>query len=75
MYGHPPGPIDPKIMKAVLGKDWKTEVIDCRPSDMLKAMWSIRKSELKEHSDIELSEENIMTYAIYPQVGLKFLKG
>ena len=75
MYGKPPGEIDPKIMKIVLGKNWKDEVIDCRPSDLLKPMWETRKSELKEYADIELSDENIMTYAIYPQVGLKFLKG
>jgi pyruvate carboxylase subunit B len=38
-------------------------------------MWNISKSELKEHEDIELTDENIMTYLLYPQVGLKFLKG
>jgi pyruvate carboxylase subunit B len=75
MYGQPPGKIDEKIMKLVLGKDWKEEVVDCRPSDMLKPMWETRKSELKEHADIKITDENIMTYAIYPQVGLKFLKG
>jgi pyruvate carboxylase subunit B len=30
---------------------------------------------LKEHNDIKITDENVMTYAIYPQVGLKFLKG
>jgi len=62
-------------MKKVLGPKWKDEIIDCRPSDLLKPLWNKRKSELKEHSEIELSDENIMTYCIYPQVGLKFLKG
>ncbi len=75
MYGKPPAPIKPEIMKKVLGAKWKDEVIDCRPSDLLKPMWSQRKSELKEHADIELSDENVMTYTIYPQVGLKFLQG
>ncbi|MEA2055257.1 MAG: pyruvate/oxaloacetate carboxyltransferase [Candidatus Thermoplasmatota archaeon] len=75
MYGKPPAPIKPEIMKKVLGSKWKDEVIDCRPSDLLKPMWSQRKSELKEHADIELSDENVMTYTIYPQVGLKFLQG
>ncbi len=74
MYGKPPTPIKPEIMKKILGPKWKDEVIDCRPSDLLKPMWDSRKSELKEH-DIKLTDENIMTYAIYPQVGLKFLKG
>jgi pyruvate carboxylase subunit B len=75
MYGKSPAPIDPKIMKLVLGPKWKDEVIDCRPADLLEPMWEKRKSELKEHSDVKFTEENVMTYAIYPQVGLKFLKG
>jgi pyruvate carboxylase subunit B len=74
MYGKPPAPIKPEIMKKILGAKWKDEVIDCRPSDLLKPMWETRKSELKEH-EVKLTDENIMTYAIYPQVGLKFLKG
>jgi len=74
MYGKPPAPIKPEIMKKVLGPKWKDEVIDCRPSDLLKPIWEKRKSELKEHG-VKMTEENIMTYALYPQVGLKFLKG
>jgi pyruvate carboxylase subunit B len=75
MYGKSPAKIDPKIMKIVLGKNWKDEVIDCRPADLLEPMWEKRKAELKEHDDVKVTDENVMTYAIYPQVGLKFLKG
>jgi pyruvate carboxylase subunit B len=75
MYGKSPAPIRQEIMKKVLGPKWKDEVIDCRPSDLLKPMWDNCKSELKEHDNIKLTEENIMTYLLYPQVGLKFLKG
>jgi pyruvate carboxylase subunit B len=75
MYGKPPAPIKPEIMKKVLGPKWKEEVVDCRPADLLEPMWEKRKSELKQHSDVKITDENIMTYAIYPQVGLKFLKG
>lgn len=74
MYGKPPAPIKPEIMKTVLGPQWKDEVIDCRPSDLLEPMWEKRKSELKEHG-VKMTDENVMTYTIYPQVGLKFLKG
>ena len=74
MYGKPPAPIKPEIMKKILGPKWKDEVIDCRPSDLLRPMFNERKSELKEH-DVDLTEENIMTYTLYAQVGLKFLKG
>jgi len=74
MYGKPPAPIKPEIMKIVLGPKWKDEVIDCRPSDLLKPMWEKCKSELKEH-DVEMTDENIMICTLFPQVGLKFLKG
>jgi len=74
MYGKPPAPIKPEIMKKVLGPKWKDEVVDCRPSDLLKPMWEKRKSELKEHG-VKMTDENIMIYTLYPQVGLKFLKG
>ena len=74
MYGKSPAPIKPEIMKKVLGPKWRDEVIDCRPSDLLEPMWEKRKSELKDH-DVEITDENIMTYALYPQVGLKFLSG
>jgi len=74
MYGKPPAPIKPEIMKKILGPKWKDEVVDCRPSDLLKPMWEKRKSELKEHG-VKMTDENIMTYVLYPQVGLKFLKG
>ena len=77
MYGKPPAPIKPEIMKKVLGPKWKDEVIDCRPSDLLKPMWDKRKKELQEIDGGSLikKEEDIMTYILYPQVGLKFLKG
>jgi len=74
MYGKSPVPIKPEIMKKVLGPKWKDEVIDCRPSDLLEPMWEKRKSELKEH-DVKMTDENIMIYTLFPQVGLKFLKG
>jgi pyruvate carboxylase subunit B len=75
MYGRPPAEIDKKIMKIVLGSDWKNQVIDSRPADLLEPMWEKRKAELKEYGNIEITDENVMTYAIYPQVGLKFLQG
>jgi pyruvate carboxylase subunit B len=74
MYGKSPAPIKPEIMKKVLGPKWKEEVIDCRPSDLLKPMWDKCKSELKNY-DVEITDENVMTYTLYPQVGLKFLMG
>lgn len=77
MYGKPPAEIKPEIIKIILGPKWKDEVIDCRPSDLIKPMWDIRKKELQEIDGGSLikKEEDIMTYILFPQVGLKFLKG
>jgi pyruvate carboxylase subunit B len=77
MYGKPPALIKPEIMKKVLGPKWKDEIIDCRPSDLLKPMWDGKKKELKEIDNGSLikKEEDIMTYILFPQVGLKFLRG
>ncbi|VVB59532.1 Pyruvate carboxylase subunit B [uncultured archaeon] len=77
MYGKPPGEIKPEVMKKVLGPKWKEEVIDCRPSDLLEPLWDQKKKELKEIDGGSLirKEEDVMTYILYPQVGLKFLKG
>jgi pyruvate carboxylase subunit B len=74
MYGKSPALIKPEILKIVLGPKWKDEIIDCRPSDLLEPMWEKRKSELKEHG-VKITDENVMIYALYPQVGLRFLKG
>ena len=77
MYGKPPAEIKPDIMKKVLGPKWKDEVIDCRPSDLLQPLWDQRKKELMEIDGGSLikKDEDVMTYVLYPQVGLKFLKG
>jgi pyruvate carboxylase subunit B len=77
MYGKPPAPIKPEIMKKILGPKWKEEIIDCRPSDLIKPIWDIKKKELQEIDGGSLikKEEDIMTYILFPQVGLNFLKG
>ncbi len=75
LYGKPPAPIKTEIMEKVLGPDWKDQVVDCRPADLLEPMWKKRMEEL-DAQDVNIQkEEDYMTYAIYPQVGLKFLKG
>jgi len=74
MYGKPPGEIKPEIMEKVLGKNWKDEVIDCRPADLVKPILKQRKEELEEMGLLK-KPEDLLTYTIYPEVGLKFLKG
>ncbi len=77
MYGQPPAPIKAEIMKLVLGPKWKDEIIDKRPSDLLEPLWDKKKKELQEIDGGALikKEEDVMTYILYPQVALKFLRG
>ena len=74
MYGKPPAEISKEIYKTILGPKWKDEIIECRPSDLLEPMYKKRKDELEEMGLVK-KPEDVLTYAIYPQVGLKFLKG
>jgi len=74
MYGQPPGEISEEMYRTILGPDWQDEVVDCRPSDLLEPMFDQRKRELEEQGVLR-KPEDVLTYAIYPQVGLKFLKG
>jgi len=71
LYGRPPGEIDPEVRKKVIGEE---EPIECRPADLLKP----QLDELKEEATklgILKKEEDLITYALYPAVAVKFLKG
>ncbi len=74
MYGKPPGEISEEMYKKILGPNWRDEVIDCRPSDMLEPQFKKRKDELEEKG-LGSKPEDVLTYAIYPEIGLRFLKG
>lgn len=66
-YGRPPAPVDQKIMSKVLGD---REPITCRPADLIEPrMDKIRK----EAKDLVKSEEEIISYALFPQVARRFL--
>ena len=74
MYGRPPGDIAPEIMEKVLGPKWEDKVITCRPADLIEPMYKKKRDEL-EDMGLLFKEEDAITYAILPEVGLKFLKG
>ncbi|MBO8183017.1 MAG: pyruvate carboxylase subunit B [Archaeoglobus sp.] len=71
MYGRTPAKIKDEIVKLILGDE---KPIDCRPADLLEPEFEKRKKEL-EAEGIEASDENVLLYALFPQTGLKFLKG
>jgi pyruvate carboxylase subunit B len=71
LYGRSPAPITPDIVGKIIGDE---EPIHCRPADLLKPEYEKRKKEAEEMG-IAKSEEDILTYILYPAIAPKFLKG
>ncbi|MBM7622757.1 acetyl-CoA carboxylase biotin carboxyl carrier protein [Sporohalobacter salinus] len=67
-YGKPPAEIDPEIKELAIGDE---ELITCRPADLLDPMLDNIKDEVEHYAE---KEEDYLSYALFPQVGLKFLK-
>jgi pyruvate carboxylase subunit B len=71
LYGRPPAPLRPEIIGKIIGDE---EPINCRPADLLKPEYNKKKKEA-EDMGIAKSEEDILTYILYPAIAPKFLKG
>ena len=71
MYGKSPAPVDPEISKRIIGDD---EVITCRPADLLEPGFDKYKTEGMEEGFVK-TDEDALTYALYPPIAPKFLKG
>lgn len=78
-YGATSAPVNEDLQKQALNGD---ELITCRPADLLESELDKIKDELvaiaKEKS-IKLTEgegliDDVLTYALFPQIGLKFLQ-
>jgi pyruvate carboxylase subunit B len=74
MYGKPPGRISEEIYEKVLGPNWKDEVIECRPADLLEPMFKKCRDELEEKG-LSPTDEDVISYAIYPMQAEKLLRG
>ncbi|MBC7090024.1 MAG: sodium-extruding oxaloacetate decarboxylase subunit alpha, partial [Methanobacteriaceae archaeon] len=70
-YGRPPAPLNPKVAAKVIGDQ---EPIDCRPADLLEPQFEKYKRE-GEKLGIIRKEEDILTFALYPTIAPKFLRG
>ncbi len=76
-YGAAPAELDKELQARVLDG---AEPITCRPADLLNNEMDTLTDELKvkaKDDGISLSEnlvDDVLTYALFPQVGLKFLK-
>jgi|TARA_B110000211_G_scaffold24645_1_gene25316 oxaloacetate decarboxylase alpha subunit len=75
-YGSTPAPVNSELQARVLGGD---APITCRPADNLEPEFDRLKQELlsKEAQEgLQFGEnidDDVLTYALFPQVGLKFL--
>ncbi len=67
-YGEPPAPIDPAISRKVLGD---REMIKCRPADLLEPKMDKLREEIK---DLAQSEEDVISYALFPQIARRFFQ-
>ena len=72
LYGCPPRPIDPEVQKKALkGYPRGTTPITCRAADVLEPEMEKAKEATK---DIAKDIGDILTYALYPQTGMRFLR-
>jgi len=69
LYGQPPAPMDPEIQKKIIGDE---EPLTVRPADILEP--GIAKAE-RESADFARCREDVLSYAMFPQVAKKFFEG
>ncbi len=67
-YGKTPAPISDEIRKKILGGE---EPITCRPADLLQPELEKIRSEIKEYLE---QDEDVLSYALFPQVAEDFFK-
>ncbi|WP_341782353.1 sodium-extruding oxaloacetate decarboxylase subunit alpha [Ectopseudomonas mendocina] len=67
-YGKAPGKVDEQLRKQAIGSE---EVIDVRPADLLKPELARLREEI---GSLAKSEEDVLTFAMFPDIGRKFLE-
>jgi oxaloacetate decarboxylase alpha subunit len=76
-YGATPAPMNKELQERVLDG---AEVITCRPADKIEPELAALESELlkaAKEQGLTLADaqiDDVLTYALFPQVGLKFIK-
>jgi methylmalonyl-CoA carboxyltransferase 5S subunit len=72
-YGSTLGDKNPEVVKLAEAHAKKT-TIDIRPADLLKPEWDTLRSEALAIDGCDGSDEDALTYAMFPQVAPKFFK-
>ena len=67
-YGKAPGEVSEQLRFQAIGHE---EVIVCRPADLLKPEMDRLRGEIGE---LAQSEEDVLTFAMFPDIGRKFLE-
>ncbi|NLY43837.1 MAG: oxaloacetate decarboxylase subunit alpha [Clostridiaceae bacterium] len=67
-YGKTPVPISEKIRKKIIGDE---KPITCRPADLIKPELDKYREEIREFLE---QDEDVLTYALFPQVAKKFFE-
>ena len=67
-YGKAPGEVNERLRFQAIGHE---EVIVCRPADLLKPEMDRLRAEIGE---LAQSEEDVLTFAMFPDIGRKFLE-
>nr|AEO27422.1 pyruvate carboxylase subunit B [Pseudomonas sp. 19-rlim] len=67
-YGQAPGKVNEALRKQAIGSE---EVIDVRPADLIPPELAKLRAEV---GSLAKSEEDVLTYAMFPDIGRKFLE-
>ena len=67
-YGLAPGKIDEQLRKQAIGSE---DVIEVRPADLIAPEMAKLRGEI---GSLAKSEEDVLTYAMFPDIGRKFLE-
>ncbi|MDB9906986.1 sodium-extruding oxaloacetate decarboxylase subunit alpha [Gammaproteobacteria bacterium] len=75
-YGSTPAPVSKDLQQNSIGD---SAVISCRPADLISDNYneiveSFNSALIDKDLKIESSDENILTYAMFPEIGLAFLE-
>jgi oxaloacetate decarboxylase alpha subunit len=74
LYGKTPREIDPEIRRKIIGDE---KPITVRPADLLEPEFEKLCKQIEEYAckeNMSCSEEDVLSYALFPQVALDFFK-
>lgn len=67
-YGKAPAPVNSVVRQQAIGNE---DAIECRPADLLKPELENLRHEI---GSLAKSDEDVLTYAMFPEVGREFLE-